>query len=137
MKKFLFTLILFPNYILAQYPTKLFVPPSDTIIAITIPQMKIINISYVKLDECKELIDTLKSIVHKQQFAINVQQSAINNYTRQLQISNDIIKNQDTLLGGYRKLDKKNQTQIKLLKIERNTLAIGALILLAKVFLFH
>lgn len=99
--------------------------------------MKSINVTYATLDACQEMTDTLKSIVSKQSFAITAQKKVIANRDEQLAISADMIKGQDIIILDYKKVYKRDQRQIKFLKLERNTLAVAVIAFAAKVFLFH
>ncbi len=93
--------------------------------------------TYIELDGCAELRDTLKSIVHKQDFAIKAQKAIIDNSQSELAISKDIIKKQDVVIYDFKKLDAKEQKQIWFLKTERNILAITLAVAAVKIFILH
>jgi len=129
-------LLLLSTTLFAQvkYPARLFISP-DTIIAILPAQLTKINVSFVQLDACNEMRDTLKSIVSKQDFAIKAQQKLITNRDEQLAISVDMIKGQDVIILDYKKVYTKNKRQIRWLKIQRNTLAVVVLVAALKIFI--
>lgn len=90
--------------------------------------------AFVKLDACLELSDTLRSIVDKQDFAIKAQQKVIANKDEQLTLSADMLKGQDLIIYDYKKVYKKNERQIKFLKLQRNCLAIAVAVAAIKIF---
>jgi hypothetical protein len=120
----------------SKYPTKLFIS-QDTVIAILPTQLTKINVAFVQLDGCLEMQDTLKYIVAKQDFAIKAQKKLITNRDEQLVISADMLKGQDNIILDYKNVYKRDQLQIKWLKVQRNTLAVAVIAFAAKVFLFH
>lgn len=124
------------NFCQGTYP-RLVKIGEDSVCAITISQMKSINVTYVNLDACNEMRDTLKSIVGKQGFAIKAQQKLLTNKDEQLALSADMLKGQDIIILDYKKVYKRDQRQIKWLNIQRSTLAVAVIAFAAKVFLFH
>ena len=119
----------------ADYPSKSVIN-GDTVCILLIEQVRSINQSYVQLDGCRELTDTLKSIVKKQDFAIKAQKNLLTNYETQLAASSDIIKKQDVVIYDFKKLDASNQRKVYLLKIQRNSLAVICAIAALKIFIF-
>jgi ABC-type maltose transport system permease subunit len=81
------------------------------------------------------MVDTLKSITKKQSFAIEAQKKVIANKDEQLAISADMIKGQDLIILDYKKIYKRDQRQIKFLKIQRNVLAIAVIVAVVVVLL--
>lgn len=117
------------------YPTKSIIG-ADTVVIFNLRQSWAIDSMLINLDGCNEFSDTMRSVVKRKNFAISAQQNLINNYEGQLQIGKDIIKNQDILLGGYRKLDRQSQVKLKWLRLQRNALVGVVAVLAVKILLF-
>lgn len=109
---------------------------NDTVICITPFQLKQANLLFVDGDFYKEMSDTLRILAVKQQRAINAEQNLVTNYENQLQLKNQIISSFDTVTIGYKYLIKKNDRQIKWLKVQRTTLVVVVAATLAKIFIF-
>ena len=140
MKKQLTTLLILTlmslySFCQTGYP-RLMVIDKDTIVALTIPQLKKVNISFVKLDFQKEMNDTLNSIISSYKQAIETQKHLNASYENQISLKNGIIVEDDAIRSHSKKIELKQTRQIKWLKIQRTTFLAATAILVAKILLF-
>lgn len=128
----LWVLMNLSGYSQTTYPSKLIVG-HDTVCAISLKQVRTINVAYVDLGFYKALSDSFRVILNQQEFIIKEQQKLTNTYDTQLRTKQSIIDNSRAEIVNYTLLNKKSQTQIKWLKVQRNCLAIGVAILALKI----
>lgn len=107
----------------STYPSKTVIN-SDTVCVISIPQAKEINVTYLELDQCIEVSDTLKSIIIKQNKVIGSQTKEVENLEKQIKFYNEIDKANGQIILDLKSLDKKSQSKIKWLKIQRNVVSV-------------
>lgn len=107
----------------STYPSKTVIN-SDTVCVISIEQAKEINVTYLELDQCMEVSDTLKSIIVKQNKVIGSQTKEVENLEKQIKFYNEIDKANGQIILDLKSLDKKSQSKIKWLKIQRNVVSV-------------
>lgn len=118
-----------------SYPAKVVIN-NDTVCAISIAQIDSINLTYVHLQECNELVDTLESTIlnygkldSTQKSIIHVQEEQIIELQNENNIKDIIIKNDDKIIET---LTKDN----KCLKLQRNILVgVAGILILTTLFL--
>jgi hypothetical protein len=136
MKKLLLSIILLASLsVLSQseYP-KLYVLNNDTFCLLTIDQVNTVNVSFVRLDGCNMMVDTLNKLVLQQDVAIKHYQELSNEQDNKMLLQQRILAEQDKQIGLYDKEAKKNKRKIKWLKFQRNALAVVAAVLAVKIF---
>lgn len=122
-------------YAQTGWPRKLLID-KDTIIGFTPIQLRIAN--YVRADKIfyRNLSDSLSKGIKKLTFINDKQNQLINEYKSDSLVKEVMITNLDKINKNFIELDKKNQRQIKWLKLQRNTLAITCIATLTKIFVF-
>lgn len=114
------------------YPTKLIIS-GDTVCAISIRQVRTINVAYVDFVFYKALSDSFRVMLKQQDFIIRESNKLTATYDNQLQIKQAVIDNSRAEISNYKILDMKSTKQKRWLKIQRNGLAVAVGILALKV----
>lgn len=118
-----------------DWPKKILIG-KDTLVAITIPQVKQMNMAFADLDFYKQLSDTFRLLNKYQEMTINKQGQIVSNYDSQLSLKQSVINNDQQVIFNFKELDKANNKKISWLKLQRNGLLIISVATLAKIFLF-
>lgn len=84
---------------------------------------------FVDKYECKELNDSLNSQIATQDKRAESNKKMVNSFEKQLSLQTSIISEKDKIIGNYREVFDKQQSKIRFLKLQRNVLAIVALVL--------
>lgn len=110
------------------YPKKVVID-NDTVCIVSIPQIKIVNKVFIDRDELRELNDSLNSELSNYRDLAEGQKQIIITQDQQKEIKDKIILEKDVIIQSDEKLAKKQNRQIGWLKLQRNVLAISALVL--------
>lgn len=106
------------------YPSKAIIN-NDTVGIISINQVRNINKTYVILDECREMQDSLKSQLKNYDKLTVALKSNITSQDKEIQIKHNIIIQQHNLIQNNDKIAKNMKRKIIWLKTERIALACG------------
>lgn len=137
IKRFFILIFIFASFIANSqnvYPKKLTIN-GDTVVAITIPQLRKLNLMFVNTDYLKEMNDTLNSQNKNYGIAVSKFTSLTASYENQLKIRKGQIDEQNAIIENYKKMDKKWNRKVKLLRWERNILAISTAMLGGYIYL--
>lgn len=118
------------------YP-RLEVINKDTVCLILIPQLRAANVLFVKLDECNEIKDSLKSQINKYEVATKASDRLIKSQKEELEILNGITVIDDKIISDKKAELKKSKRHISWLKTQRNVLAGVSFTLIAFTALHH
>lgn len=137
MKTLIFLLLISTSlFAQTKYPYKSFIYP-DTICVLSLKNVQQLNLSFVKLDFQRTLTDSFRVIIHNQNNTIKLQDINASSYKSDMKIKQNIIDNSLVTIGVFKDLDKKNQRQIKFLKLQR-TILFGLVVAGAiKAFVWH
>ena len=117
------------------YPKKIIIG-KDTGCVITITQLDEINSTYIDLDECKELTDSLKSEINNQDKRAIKQTAALENATQQIDALKVINEERKSINENDKKMIKQKDRKIKWLTLQRNILvgvtAVVTIIIIVK-----
>lgn len=117
------------------YPRKILIN-KDTLVVLTTPQLKKVNMTFVRLDFFREMNDTLNSIISSYKTALSTQSDLNSSLQKQIDLKQTIIIQEEAVISNYKITEKKLERQMKWLKVQRNTFFVTTVILAAKVFLF-
>ena len=109
------------------YPSK-FLIGKDTVCIISISQVEKINNLYVDMDECKELNDSLNASIINYNLLASNQKALISVKNNQIAIQDSIIMEKDNIISNDNKIVQEKNKVIKLLKLQRNGLALLSII---------
>lgn len=110
------------------YPRKIVID-RDTVCAITFPQVDSVNKTFVDLDECNELKDSLNSQINNYETLVEGQEKVIKSQDKEIAIQKNIVIEKDNIIASDEKLLKKQNRRIGWLKVQRTILAITTLAL--------
>lgn len=110
------------------YPRKAVID-NDTVCILSIEQTRTINKVFVDRDECNELKDSLNSQIKTYDALVKEQKNIISAQDERIVIQKNIINEKDNIIQSDEKLMKKQNRQIKWLKIQRTV--FGAVAVLA------
>lgn len=106
------------------YPKKILID-NDTVVAITNNQLQVVNNLKVDYDECKEVVDTLKSQVSRDSILIMSQFEFIRKLSNEMDTQGDIIENEK---AKNSKLTENLKQSMKLYNRQRiKTAVVGGL----------
>ena len=130
MKKIIIIAAILLNYMVCfgqenSYP-KTIVIGSDTVGCVTKAQIIKINNTYLDYAECSDLLSNEQKTTKEQDDLIKKQEAIIASKDKQISIQDSIIVEGKSIVSNDDKIIKKEETQIKFLKIERNVLGIVA-----------
>lgn len=94
------------------YPEKILLR-GDTFCLVTPGQVEELNVTYEYMRFYKEMSDTLRSVVVKQQRGIIAQENVLHNYEQQISIGGQISKKQDDMIKDYKYMDEYNNRRIR------------------------
>ncbi len=120
----------------SKYPQKIFLN-GDTVCAISLFQVKQMNLSFIDLRFYRSLSDSFRVINKQQDFLVKEQDKLINACGDQLKIKQGIIDTKGLQIMDLKLLDKTNTRKIKWLSVQRNVLAVAVLVAAVKIFLIH
>jgi len=106
------------------YPKKIVIG-TDTVVALTIAQVREVNQTYVDLDQCKEERDTLKSIVNVHEQKDVVQEQQVKTLQESILLRDSLVQEKEVQIGEYKDLIKKRERKIKVLRVKNFVLGIG------------
>lgn len=104
------------------YPRKIIID-KDTVCAITIAQVDSVNKAFVNNDKCNEEKDSLNSQINNYETLVEGQDRVIASQGKEIEIQKNISAEKDTIIASDEKLLKKQNRQVKWLKLQRNVLA--------------
>lgn len=110
------------------YPRKIVID-RDTVCAITFPQVDSVNKTFVDLDECNELKDSLYSQINTYGKLVEGQKQIIISQGKEIDIQKNIVIEKDNIIASDEKLLKKQNRQVQWLKIQRAILSVAVLTL--------
>lgn len=110
------------------YPRKIVID-RDTVCAITFPQVDSVNKTFVDLDECNELKDSLYSQIDTYGKLVEGQKQVIISQEKEIDIQKNIVSEKDNIIASDEKLLKKQNRQVQWLKIQRAILSVAVLTL--------
>lgn len=110
------------------YPRKAVID-NDTVCIVSIEQIKIVNKVFVDRDECNELKDSLNSQIKTYGALVKEQNNIISAQDERIEIQKNISAEKDNIIASDEKLLKKQNRQVKWLKVQRT--AFGAIAILA------
>lgn len=110
-----------------DYPRKAVID-KDTVCIISIEQARTINNVFIDRDECNELKDSLSSQVKTYSALVSEQDKLIASQGKEIEIKENIIAEKNVIIESDSKLLKKQNRQVKWLKLQRNILAGFAMI---------
>lgn len=116
------------------YPKKA-VLDKDTVGIVSIDQVRKVNKSFVDLDECQEMKDSLTAQIRVYDKLHSEMNNTITSQDKEILIKQSIITQQQTILQDDDKIAKKMNRRIVLLKVERIALAVALVTLAAIHFL--
>lgn len=115
MKWLLAFIMIVPTLVFSQerYPRKMIIG-NDTVVAISVPQLKVINSVFIDLNEYKVKVDTLSHIVSQYKLLTDSMDEKISKL-------DSIIARKDLLISTYSNMNEDNLSVIKSLntKIRR------------------
>lgn len=91
---------------------------------------------FVKLAECNEVQDSLKSEITIYNDLINTQKSSIKFLKEATDIDKKLLNDKQAIIDLSNKELKKNSRQIKVLKLERGALITAVVVAIFKIFIF-
>lgn len=112
------------------YPKKVIIG-KDTVCAVTVAQLDSINSTYVDLDECRELTDSLNSQIKNQDKRAVKQADALANAEHQVDNLTYINEELTNTVDRNEKMIKLKDNRIKWLKVQRVVLATVAVVVTA------
>lgn len=110
------------------YPRKVVID-NDTATLISIEQTKTINKVFVDRDECNELKDSLNSQIKTYDALVKEQKNIITAQDERIEIQKKIVEEKDVIIASDEKLLKKQNRQVKWLKVQRMVLSVAVLTL--------
>ncbi len=102
---------------------------NDTVAILSIDQIKTINKSFVALDECNELKDSLNSQITTYDMLVENYESVITSKDKEISLQKIISVEKDLIISTDEKMIKKMKRRITWLKIQRIALSAGVVIL--------
>ena len=111
------------------YPKKIVIN-KDTIIALTIEQVKAINITYLQLQEAREYNALYKKTIDSYSVLLPVYDNTVQDLKNIIAIQENTISNKDELISVITNSDKKKAGEIKRLEIQNKILRGGFVITL-------
>lgn len=109
------------------YPRKVIID-KDTVCAISIPQVDSVNKAFIMNDKCKEEKDSLNSQINNYETLVEGQDRVIASQEKEIEIQKNISAEKDTIIASDEKLLKKQNRQVKWLKLQRNIFGAGAVL---------
>lgn len=117
------------------YPKKVILG-RDTVVALTPKQVDAINKTYISLDECNTLNDSLNSQIDTYDQIVNEKNNQLSILHAQINSLDTINKETNGIVADDEKLIKIQKRKIGILKFERGALSI-AVIVAAILILIH
>ena len=112
------------------YPKKVIIG-KDTVCAVTIAQLDTINSTYVDLDECRELTDSLKSEIKNQDTRSKKQTEALDNAEHQVDNLTYINEELTSTVKNNEEIIKLKDKKITWLKVQRVVLVTVTVVVTA------
>ncbi len=109
---------------------------TDTFAVITLSELRIANVKFVELRQCREESDSLFSQVRTYTGITNNLRGAITDLKEANRLNQVLITDKDRIIDLSDQQLKKAARKATILKLERNSLAVGCLLLIGKVLLF-
>lgn len=109
---------------------------TDTFAVITLSELRIANVKFVELRQCREEVDSLYYQVRTYTGLTNNLRSSITDLKEANRLNQAIIADKNTIIGINDEQLKKAARKASGLKLQRNSIAVGCLILLGKVLFF-
>lgn len=98
---------------------------SDTVGILSIDQIRAINKTFVSLDECNELKDSLNSEIATYTLLTHTYKNIIGSKDTELSIYKDILKEKDSIIETDAKMIKKMKRNITWLRVQRIGLSVA------------
>lgn len=114
-------------YCQTTFPKKI-VFNSDTVCIITIDHVKLINSTFIDIDELNELNDSLNSQIKTYEELRNKQKDIILNMGKQLSLQAEIIVEKDNIIENKDQIISDRNRSIKKLKMQRNGIGLAAIL---------
>lgn len=108
---------------------------SDTVGILSIEQVRTLNKTFVDLDECREMKDSLHSQIKTYDKLTMEQGHVITSQDKEIKLKQNIITEQQKILAIDEKMSNKMQQQIVWLKAQRIALSVGIIVLASVHFL--
>lgn len=112
-----------------EYPKLFITQDGDTLLLLTIPQIKKLNILYLEKQKYKELTDSLNKQVSDYELVIIQDKELINNLKDQLILNGNIINEKDGIITNLKEENKKQDKKLNRQGFLNKALIIGVLIL--------
>lgn len=121
-------------YLSAQ--SRIEVVGTDTCAVVPIQQLRTVNVKLLQLKECKEENDSLSSQIRIYTGITNNLRESITDLKAANKLNWQIINDKQKEIDLSDTELKKEGRKSKILKLERNSVAVACLVLLAKIFVF-
>lgn len=95
---------------------------NDTVCILSIEQVKIVDKVFIDRDECYELRDSLGSQIKNYGILVGQQKEVIASLDKEIEVTNKIVAEKNLILLSDEKLLKKQNRQVKWLRLQRNVL---------------
>ena len=98
----------------------------DTVCILLIEQVRTANLLFVEKEQCEELVDTLRVQIksYRQLNAIN--ENLVKTYEEEIMLRRKLDAEKDLIIAEQEKQKKRNERQIKMLKLVNKILIGGA-----------
>lgn len=117
------------SYSQGIYPRKVVIG-KDTVIAISVQQMKDINIAYLSLQECQDINSQYRAYLDSANTALSVQDTIIYNLQSKISLYKIAVTDRDTVIVRQQQQIASDKKEIKRLKVHKGILAIVDAILI-------
>lgn len=117
------------SYSQGIYPRKIIIG-KDTVIAISVQQMKDINIAYLSLQECQDINSQYRAYLDSANTALSVQDTIIYNLQSKISLYKIAVTDRDTVIVRQQQQIASDKKEIKRLKVHKGILAIVDAILI-------
>jgi len=112
----------------SKYPKK-YIYQGDTVVLITMAQVDSLNISYARIDQYKELSDSLKSAVEGYEIVVIKDKKIIQELERKVNLKDGVIEQTEVIAEEYKKDKEKLEKKNKRLKFFNGVLMVTSIVL--------
>lgn len=128
--------VLIAAYCSSSAQSRIEINGTDTFAVITLSELRIANVKFVELRQCWEESDSLFSQIRTYTGLTNNLRSSITDLKEANRLNQAIIADKNIIIGINDQQLKKAARKATGLRLQRNSIAAGCLILLGKVLFF-